>query len=70
MVAAVVVLNESIAANQNTEAVAKELKVLVQTRLSRHCYPRVIRFVAALPKTPSGKVQKFKLKADLAQGTP
>lgn len=35
----------------------------VRARLSAHAYPREIDFVAALPKTPSGKVQRFLLRA-------
>jgi acetyl-CoA synthetase len=35
---------------------------LVRTRLAAHAYPREIDFIAALPKTPSGKVQRFVLR--------
>jgi acetyl-CoA synthetase len=30
--------------------------------LSAHAYPREIEFVSALPKTPSGKIQRFLLR--------
>ncbi|HKJ10508.1 MAG TPA: hypothetical protein VKA76_15585, partial [Gammaproteobacteria bacterium] len=35
---------------------------LVRDRLSRHAFPRQVEFVEALPKTPSGKIQRFKLR--------
>ena len=35
---------------------------MVRQRLSSHAYPRQIDFVAALPKTPSGKIQRFLLR--------
>jgi acyl-coenzyme A synthetase/AMP-(fatty) acid ligase len=34
----------------------------VKRRLSAHAYPREVEFVAELPKTPSGKVQRFLLR--------
>ncbi|GAB2783689.1 acyl-CoA synthetase [Halomonas shantousis] len=34
----------------------------VRQRLAAHAYPREIEFVEALPKTPSGKVQRFILR--------
>ncbi|QIZ37161.1 AMP-dependent synthetase [Saccharopolyspora sp. ASAGF58] len=40
----------------------RELQAHVRERYSAHAYPRLIRFVDALPKTPSGKVQRFKLR--------
>ncbi len=43
-------------------ALAEELARFVKTRLSAHAYPREIEFVAQLPKTPSGKVQRFLLR--------
>ena len=33
-----------------------------QRGLSAHAYPREIAFVAELPKTPSGKIQRFLLR--------
>ena len=40
----------------------KELQVLVREQYSAHAYPRRVHFVEALPKTPSGKVQRFLLR--------
>ncbi|WP_298629703.1 AMP-binding protein [uncultured Thermus sp.] len=45
---------------------AEELKALVRTRLGHHAYPREVRFVEELPLTPTGKIQRFRLRA-LAQ---
>jgi acetyl-CoA synthetase len=43
-------------------ALAGELQALVRDTYSRHAYPRAVHFVDALPKTPSGKVQRFLLR--------
>lgn len=45
-----------------SEQLAKEIKTLVHDRLSAHAYPRFVEFVTALPKTPSGKIQRFMLR--------
>lgn len=44
---------------------AAALQDHVRTRLSPHKYPRDVRFVAELPKTPSGKVDRRALRAGL-----
>jgi acetyl-CoA synthetase len=41
---------------------AQELKQWVKSRYAAHAYPRHIHFVESLPKTPSGKVQRFILR--------
>ena len=41
---------------------AEEISLFVKTRLAAHAYPREIEFVNDLPKTPSGKIQRFILK--------
>lgn len=41
---------------------AEALRLHVRNRLAAHAYPREIEFVAELPKTPSGKVQRFILR--------
>lgn len=41
----------------------RELQEHVKKRLSAHSYPREIAFVESLPKTPSGKIQRFILRA-------
>ncbi|BBH33534.1 AMP-binding protein [Pseudomonas sp. St290] len=41
---------------------AEELRQHVRKRLAAHAYPREIEFVSDLPKTPSGKLQRFILR--------
>jgi acetyl-CoA synthetase len=41
---------------------AEELRAHVKKRLSAHAYPKLIDFVDELPKTPSGKIQRFILR--------
>jgi acetyl-CoA synthetase len=43
-------------------ALADELAAHVKRRLSAHAYPREVEFVENLPKTPSGKIQRFVLR--------
>ena len=59
IVKAIVVLKPGYAAS---EELAEELRQHVRRRLSAHAYPREIAFVAELPKTPSGKIQRFLLR--------
>jgi benzoate-CoA ligase len=40
-----------------------ELKAFVKDRLAPYKYPRFIEFVDDLPKTATGKIQRFKLRA-------
>jgi len=44
------------------DAFARELQDFTRTRLSQHEYPRQVAFVAALPKTPAGKVNRKALR--------
>jgi benzoate-CoA ligase len=44
------------------EADEAALKAFVKDRLAPHKYPRTIEFVAELPKTATGKIQRFKLR--------
>ncbi|WP_296243240.1 MULTISPECIES: AMP-binding protein [unclassified Psychrobacter] len=55
-----VVLKEGI---KGTDEIAKEIQDLVRKRLSTHAYPREVEFVSELPKTPSGKIQRFLLRS-------
>ena len=45
-----------------TPELAEELRLHVRNRLAAHAYPREIEFPDELPKTPSGKVQRFILR--------
>ena len=53
---AFVVLKSGQAAN------AAELQAFVKERLAPHKYPRLIEFVDELPKTATGKIQRFRLR--------
>ncbi|MEH6405468.1 MAG: AMP-binding protein, partial [Sneathiella sp.] len=44
------------------DALAEELIQHVRDRLGKHAFPRQIKFLASLPKTPSGKIQRFILR--------
>ncbi|CAN5564610.1 benzoate-CoA ligase family protein [soil metagenome] len=43
-------------------ATADELKAFVKERLAAYKYPRFIEFVDELPKTATGKIQRFRLR--------
>lgn len=43
-----------------------ELQDWVKKEFAKHAYPRRIHFVDTLPKTPSGKIQRFLLRKDRA----
>lgn len=45
-----------------TDELAKDLQRLVKTKFAAHAYPRAVHFVPGLPKTPSGKVQRYILR--------
>jgi len=45
----------------------EELKAFVKDKLAPYKYPRVIEFLNELPKTATGKIQRFKLRAQEAQ---
>ena len=56
---AYVVLKER---RQAGEAMAEELKAFVKGRLAPHKYPRLLEFIDELPKTATGKIQRFRLR--------
>lgn len=51
----------------------RDIQQWVKTRYAAHAYPRAVHFIPAMPKTPSGKIQRFVLKQrrrdDLARAT-
>ena len=47
---------------RSDDAFASEIQDFVRTRLSQHEYPRIVAFVAELPKTPAGKVNRKVLR--------
>jgi benzoate-CoA ligase family protein len=48
---------------QASEALALELRLFVRDKIAPYKYPRWIEFVTELPKTATGKIQRFKLRA-------
>ena len=55
---AFVILNEGYEASHQ---LVEELKGFVKSRIAPYKYPRMIEFVEALPKTATGKIQRFRL---------
>ncbi|HEY3621440.1 MAG TPA: AMP-binding protein [Roseiarcus sp.] len=45
------------------KATAMRLQSHVQANIAPYKYPRAVRFVEALPKTPTGKIQRFQLRS-------
>jgi len=56
----VVIKSDQIPADD--QVLREELQNHVRRRLSTHAFPREIEFVDELPKTPSGKIQRFILR--------
>jgi acetyl-CoA synthetase len=63
-VEAVVVLK---AGHEPSEALTAELQQAVKQGFAAHAYPRRVHYVSALPKTASGKVQRSRVRQELAQ---
>ncbi|MQY31815.1 AMP-binding protein [Nocardia aurantia] len=59
VVEAFVVLDSTAVPDASLE---RELQNLVRDKYSKHAYPRTVHFVESLPKTPSGKIQRFLLR--------
>ena len=56
---AFVVLKEGF---DGSEQIADELKDFVKQRIAPYKYPRWIEFTRELPKTATGKIQRYKLR--------
>ena len=52
------------------EALAEELRAWCKERMRRYEYPHVVEFVDELPRTLSGKVQRFRLRERAREETP
>lgn len=61
---AFVVLRASFTASDELTA---ELQEWVKTRYAAHAYPRRVHYVPCLPKTPTGKLQRFILRRQLRE---
>ena len=48
--------------NPSRPATPDDLKAFVKERLAPYKYPRLIEFVPELPKTATGKIQRFRLR--------
>jgi 2-aminobenzoate-CoA ligase len=48
---------------QPSDALAKALQDFVKRNIAPYKYPRLIEFRSALPRTETGKLQRFKLRA-------
>lgn len=59
IVKAVVVLREG---HQPGEALVRELQDFVKRSIAPYKYPRAVEFVDALPRTETGKLQRFRLR--------
>ena len=52
-----------VVSTQHAEHVEQmEIADFVKSRIAPYKYPRVIEFVTALPKTETGKIQRYKLR--------
>ena len=47
---------------QTTDLLVRELQDFVKSQIAPYKYPREIEFVSALPRTDTGKLQRFKLR--------
>jgi 2-aminobenzoate-CoA ligase len=47
-----------------TDTLARELQDFVKSELAPYKYPRAVEFVAELPRTLTGKLQRYRLRAD------
>jgi 2-aminobenzoate-CoA ligase len=61
IVEAYVVLKEGVATGIDT---AKRLQDHVKATIAPYKYPRSVKFIDALPKTQTGKIQRFRLRQD------
>jgi len=50
-------------------ALVTELQEFVKARIAPYKYPRAIEFVTELPRTQTGKLQRFKLRTAAAETT-
>ena len=48
--------------SMGSPALASEITDLVRNTLGRHQYPREVEFVDTLPKTETGKIQRYRLR--------
>lgn len=67
---AFVICTSGVPTGPDADALADELRQWCKDHLRRYEYPHVIEFVEDLPRTPTGKVQRYKLReAEEVQAT-
>jgi len=67
---AFVIMSSGVPAEADADALAEELRGWCKEHLRRYEYPHVVEFVEDLPRTPTGKVQRYKLReAEQVQAT-
>jgi acetyl-CoA synthetase len=59
-----------VVAERGGAELARDLQEYVRERLSRHEYPRAVEFVAELPRTPAGKIDRRALRDRAAASSP
>jgi acetyl-CoA synthetase len=65
VIEAYVVLREG---HSPSAEIERDIQQWVKTRFAAHAYPRAVHFAEVLPKTPSGKIQRFVLKQQRLRG--
>ncbi|WP_433875573.1 AMP-binding protein [Sinomonas atrocyanea] len=63
VVCAFIVLREGV---EGDDAKRREIQDFVKSRIAPYKYPRDVRFVEALPRNPSGKLQHYRLREQAA----
>ena len=53
-----------------SETIRKDIQDFVKQQIAPFKYPRDVRFITALPRNPSGKLQHFRLREELADESP
>src|SRR3954470_17529079 len=66
LVTAYVVVDAEVPRTADT---ATELQEFVKARIAPYKYPRIVHFVNALPKSTTGKLQRFQLRVQAAAGS-
>jgi benzoate-CoA ligase len=56
--------------HEGSPELARELQEFVKSRTARHKYPRAVVFTDVLPKTATGKIQRFRLRQQAGEDTP
>ncbi|WP_166351786.1 AMP-binding protein [Phytoactinopolyspora limicola] len=64
LVKAIVVLSDQISPDDDT---ARKLQDHVKSQIAPYKYPRAVEFRASLPKTQSGKLQRYRLRQEAAE---